>query len=149
MQIAAAQQNQIRRIDTPADVAASFALMHQLRPHLANAEEFVERWQRQTLDGYRLVGMWQDNQWVALAGYRLAENLVYGKYCYVDDLVTDAGARSGGHGHQLMNWLKAETAAQGCSQLVLDTPLTNVLGHRFYYRNGLLARALRFNHMID
>jgi hypothetical protein len=32
---------------------------------------------------------------------------------------------------------------------VLDTPLTNVLGHRFYYRNGLLARALRFNHMID
>jgi hypothetical protein len=27
---------------------------------------------------------------------------------------------------------------------VLDTPLSNVLGHRFYYRNGLLAGALRF-----
>jgi hypothetical protein len=27
---------------------------------------------------------------------------------------------------------------------VLDTPLANVLGHRFYYRNGLLARSIRF-----
>ena len=40
--------------------------------------------------------------------------------------------------------LKREAAALGCAKLVLDTPLTNVLGHRFYYRNGLLASALRF-----
>jgi hypothetical protein len=28
---------------------------------------------------------------------------------------------------------------------VLDTGLDNVFAHRFYYRQGLLARALRFS----
>jgi hypothetical protein len=31
---------------------------------------------------------------------------------------------------------------------VLDTPLTNSLGHRFYFRNGMLATSLRFNMAI-
>ncbi|ABF10311.1 GNAT superfamily N-acetyltransferase [Cupriavidus metallidurans] len=144
-----AEQIEIRGIDTPGDVAAAFPLMHQLRPHLQDADELVTRWQRQTGDGYRLVGLWNDGPLVALAGYRYAENLVYGPYCYVDDLVTDAAARSGGYGQMLMDWLKTKAHAQGCARLVLDTPLDNVLGHRFYYRNGLLARALRFNYVFD
>ncbi len=143
------EQIQIRRIDTPVGVAAAYPLMRQLRPHLADAGELVTRWERQIGDGYHMVGLWDGDRLAALAGYRISENLVYGLHCYVDDLVTDADARSGGYGHRLMDWLKAETAAVGCKRLVLDTPLTNVLGHRFYYRNGLLASALRFNYMID
>jgi hypothetical protein len=42
-----------------------------------------------------------------------------------------------------------EGQALGCARLVLDTPLTNVLGHRFYYRNGLLATALRFGQTLS
>lgn len=30
-----------------------------------------------------------------------------------------------------------------CARLVLDTPLSNSLGHRFYFRCGLLATVLR------
>jgi GNAT superfamily N-acetyltransferase len=145
----AAGQIQIRRIDTADDVAACFPLMRQLRPHLKDADELVTRWLRQTRDGYGMAGLWDEGRLVALAGYRYAENLVYGPYCYVDDLVTDADARSGGYGQKLMDWLKAQARAQGCGRLVLDTPLDNVLGHRFYYRNGLLARALRFNYTVD
>ncbi|MNT19214.1 hypothetical protein D3C72_1544650 [compost metagenome] len=48
-----------------------------------------------------------------------------------------------------MDRLKAEARAAGCRKLVLDTPLTNVLGHRFYYRNGLLASALRFYYVLE
>jgi hypothetical protein len=47
-----------------------------------------------------------------------------------------------------MERLKAEGRARGCVKLVLDTPLTNTLGHRFYYRHGLLATALRFNMLL-
>ena len=139
----------IRRLETAEEVAAAFPLMQHLRPHLTDAAELVTRWRRQTGDGYHLAGLWDDGALVALAGYRLADNLIVGQHLYVDDLVTDAHARSGGYGRRLMDWLKAETAAAGCTQLVLDTPLTNVLGHRFYYRNGLLARALRFYFPID
>ncbi len=38
-----------------------------------------------------------------------------------------------------------EGRSLGCKKLVLDTGLDNALAHRLYYRQGLLAQALRFN----
>ena len=134
----------IRPIEDEAALRACFPVMHQLRPHLADADELVARWRRQIEEGYRLIAVWREGVPVALAGYRVQENLVYGRFLYVDDLVTDANLRSSGLGNVLMDHLKAETQRLGCVRLVLDTPLSNVLGHRFYYRNGLLAGALRF-----
>lgn len=134
----------IRPVQDEADVIACFPVMQQLRPHLVDADELVARWRRQSQDGYHLAALWQEGAVVALAGYRVQENLIHGRFFYVDDLVTSATARSQGHGECLMDFLKAEARRLDCDRLTLDTPLDNVLGHRFYYRNGLLARALRF-----
>ncbi len=132
-----------------AEIGACFDLMRQLRPHLTSVEEFVERWRRQSADGYRILAVWSDGGANpgprALAGYRITENLVHGKFLYVDDLVADRSERSRGHGARLLDRLKEEGRALGCKKLVLDTGLDNVLAHRFYYRQGLLAAALRFN----
>ncbi|WP_297927415.1 GNAT family N-acetyltransferase [Metallibacterium sp.] len=122
-----------------------YPLMAQLRPHLATEDEFVDRWRRQVADGYRLLALLDGPRVIALAGFRVQENLVYGRFLYVDDLVTDGALRGGGHGEQLMTRLKKEARILGCDRLVLDTPLDNSLGHRFYFRNGLLAASLRFN----
>jgi ribosomal protein S18 acetylase RimI-like enzyme len=128
-----------------ADIGVCYELMRQLRPHLVSAEEFVARWRRQTADGYRILALWSDKEPCALAGYRITENLVHGRFLYVDDLVADKGARGRGYGARLLDKLKAEGQARGCRKLVLDTGLDNALAHRFYYRQGLLAQALRFN----
>jgi GNAT superfamily N-acetyltransferase len=135
----------ILSIESEVDVAACFPLMRQLRPHLVSEQEFVARWRRQTLVGYRLIALRQEGRLVALAGFRLQENLVHGVYFYVDDFVTDENVRGSGYGRLLMDHLKSEARRSGCARLVLDTPLTNMLGHRFYFRHGLLARALRFS----
>ena len=45
--------------------------------------------------------------------------------------------------------IAAEQERLGCGRPVLDTALDNVLAHRFYYRQSLLARALRFSRDID
>jgi ribosomal protein S18 acetylase RimI-like enzyme len=135
----------VRFVDTEAEVATCYELMRQLRPHLVSEQNFVERWRRQTAVGYRLLAIWQDQRPVALAGYRIQDNLMHGRHFYVDDLVTDAALRSGGYGRILMERLIAEGRALNCTKLILDTPLTNTLGHRFYYRQGLLATSLRFN----
>ena len=128
-----------------AELGACYELMRQLRPHLKSQEDFIARWRRQSADGYRIVALWAERGPVALAGYRIAENLVHGKVLYVDDLVADHTARSRGHGAQLLNRLKEDGRALGCNKLVLDTGLDNFLAHRFYFRQGLLAQALRFN----
>ncbi|WP_451979535.1 GNAT family N-acetyltransferase [Azospirillum endophyticum] len=123
--------------------------MRQLRPHLSSEDEFVSRWRRQIAAGYRLLALWQADGPTALAGFRLQDNLVHGVHFYVDDLVTDEKARSTGAGRLMMDRLKSEARRSGCTRLVLDTPLTNMLGHRFYFRHGLLARALRFSIDLD
>lgn len=137
-------QPNLRAVESDAQAASCYGLMRQLRPHLASQAEFVERWRRQAAAGYRLLALWQGATPVALAGFRVQFNLVHGLHLYVDDLVTDESARSNGHGKALMERLEAEGRAYGCTKLVLDTPLSNTLGHRFYYRQGLLATALRF-----
>lgn len=131
--------------ETAADARRCYPLMKQLRPHLASEDEFVERWKRQTADGYKLLMLMDGAEPAALGGYRVQENLVYGRFLYVDDLVSDASVRSSGLGSRLMDCLKAETKAQGCEKLVLDTALSNSLGQRFYFRNGLLSTAMRFS----
>jgi ribosomal protein S18 acetylase RimI-like enzyme len=131
-------------VDDEKTVDGCFALMRQLRPHLSGPEEFLARWRRQAGDGYRLVAVHRDGRPAALAGFRVQENLMHGRHLYVDDLVTDEAQRSAGLGERLMSHLLSIGREQGCARLVLDTALSNVLGHRFYYRQGLLASALRF-----
>ncbi len=132
-----------------AQVGACFALMRQLRPHLVSVEDFAARWRRQSADGYRILALWSARGPHALAGYRFTENLVHGRFLYVDDLVCEETERGCGHGARLLDRLKAEGRAHGCAKLVLDTALDNARGHRFYYRQGLLARALRFSQPLS
>ncbi|MFD0985873.1 GNAT family N-acetyltransferase [Methyloligella solikamskensis] len=138
----------LRFAETEEEVAQCFPVMRQLRPHLSCEDEFVERWRRQRSAGYRLLALWDDRKPVALAGFRVQENLIFGPHLYVDDLVTDAENRGGGAGRLLMDRLKAEGRRLGFERLILDTPLSNALGHRFYFREGLLARALKFSFLL-
>jgi GNAT superfamily N-acetyltransferase len=138
----------LRHVESDHEAAACFPVMALLRPHLANAEELAARVARQREAGYRVLAAWRDGTPLALAGYRVEENLIHGRFVYVDDLVTAESERRGGLGARLLDAVTAEGRGLGCHRLVLDTGLDNVLAHRFYYRQGLLARALRFSREI-
>ncbi|VCU72046.1 Acetyltransferase (GNAT) family protein [Pigmentiphaga humi] len=131
-------------IDSDGDYQACFGVMRELRPHLADAAAFAAQARRQGRQGYRLLAAWQDDQVKALAGYRLQESLLYGRFLYVDDLVTAADTRRHGLGGKLIDALREEARGQGCAYLVLDTALGNALGQRFYFRQGLLAAGMHF-----
>ncbi|MDB6079776.1 MAG: putative acetyltransferase [Akkermansiaceae bacterium] len=135
----------IRHAENEKEVLRCHPLMRQLRPRLGSAEEFLQRWHSQARGGYRLLVRWLGAEPVALAGYRLTESLIHGRHLYVDDLVSEATTRGQGHGAELLRYLKAEARDRGCEQLVLDSGLSNVLAHRFYYREGLLGEALHFS----
>src|SRR5262245_60488217 len=105
----------VRKAVTDDDVGACFTVMQQLRSHLT-LERYVEMVARMhTNEGYELAYIEEDGRVAAVAGYRFME-LLYtnGKILYVDDLVTDENARSRGHGHALMTWLKDEALRNGC-----------------------------------
>jgi ribosomal protein S18 acetylase RimI-like enzyme len=137
-------QLRLSLIDSDEDYLASFAVMRELRPHLPDVATFTAQARRQAAQGYRLLAAWQDGQVKALAGYRLQENLLYGRFLYVDDLVAAADARRHGLGARLIDALREEARKQDCKHFVLDTALGNSLGQRFYFRQGLLATGMHF-----
>ncbi|WP_189530964.1 GNAT family N-acetyltransferase [Paludibacterium paludis] len=126
-------------------IAASFPLMRELRPHLNTPEEYVEQILRQQASGYHLLLAWRDGVVTGLAGYREQENLVYGRFLYIDDLVTLPSLRGAGLGARLLAACQEEAARRGCRKLVLDTRRDNVLAQRFYFRNGMLPHVMRFS----
>lgn len=128
--------NSIHLADTDAQILACFPVMQTLRPALER-ESFVARVRRQQANGYRLA--WRESAGlpVAAAGFRITENLAWGRHLYVDDLVTLETHRSQGHGAVLLAWLFRQAAAQGCAELHLDSGLQRTETHRFYRREGM------------
>ena len=135
----------LRHAETDGEITACFPTMHELRPHLADAAELVERVRRQRDEaGYRLLVAWRGEAAIGLAGYRVQEMLVAGRFIYVDDLVVRSAERRGRLGARLLDAVSEEGKRLDCPRLVLDTAIDNSLGQRFYFRYGMLAKALRF-----
>lgn len=134
----------LRHAETDGDIAACFAVLRQLRPPLEDAAELVGRVRRQQEAGYRLLAAWDGARVVGAAGYRLQENLIRGRFVYVDDLVVLEEARRFGLGARLLEEVARLGRAAGCVWLTLDTALGNTLAQRFYFRQGLLATGLHF-----
>lgn len=129
--------HQIRRATSDHDIQRCWPVVQQLRPHLT-ADALLAAARRMEPHGYCLVYIEDEQQTVrAVAGYRITEMLRTGPLLVVDDLVTDADARSAGHGRALMAWLMAEARAAGCTMLELDSGVQRHRAHRFYFREGM------------
>ena len=123
---------------------ASFNLMRVLRPHVAAPANYVAQLLRQTAQGYRLLAAWDAGQVVGLAGYRELENLLYGRFIYVDDLVVHPDLQRSGLGA-----VRVEAVQRGSTHFVLDTGLHTPLAQRFYFRQGLLAHGMHFTQSLQ
>jgi ribosomal protein S18 acetylase RimI-like enzyme len=137
-----------QHLDDPQALAASFALMGVLRPHLNDQDRYVAQLVRQVEQGYRLLAAQEGERLVGLAGYRELENLLYGRFIYVDDLVVSPQLQRSGVGAQLLSAVREQAVQRDCDHLVLDTGLHMPLAQRFYFRQGLLARGMHFTQSL-
>ncbi|TAL99672.1 MAG: GNAT family N-acetyltransferase, partial [Pusillimonas sp.] len=68
----------LRHAETDEELRACFDVMHELRPRLPDASDFLTRVKRmRQAKGYRLLAVWQLDMPVALAGYEVSENLIH------------------------------------------------------------------------
>lgn len=133
----------IRIATTDSEIAACYPVMRELRPHVAE-DQFLSRVRSQQEKGYRLAFAEQSDGVVAVAGFRVGENLAWGRFLYVDDLVTSSFHRSKGFGSNLLHWLREFAARNDCLQMHLDSGIQRKDAHRFYQREGLSVTSLHF-----
>lgn len=133
----------IRLATTDSEIAACYPVMRELRPHLAESD-FLPRVRGLQQTGFRLAFVEQPEGVVAVTGFRLGENLAWGRFLYVDDLVTLPAHRSNGLGAALLAWLREYAESQGCQQLHLDSGIQRKDAHRFYQREDMSVSGYHF-----
>ncbi|MBC7447800.1 MAG: GNAT family N-acetyltransferase [Hymenobacteraceae bacterium] len=134
----------IIRAETDEQIQSTFAVMHQLRPHLS-AETYVATIRDLMAHvGYQLAALTDDGQVRAVAGYHLTRMLYCDRILVLDDFVTDERVRSHGYGRQLLTWLKEEGRAAGCTELHLISNVKREGAHRFYFREDFSITAFHF-----
>jgi GNAT superfamily N-acetyltransferase len=137
----------IRIAATAAELRRCHAVMAELRPHVT-AREFVTRVRRLRAQGYRVAYLTANGAVAAVAGYRFLENFAWGRFLYVDDLVTAERCRSRGHGRELLAWLVAQARAHNCDQLHLDSGVQRFGAHRFYLQNRMDITSHHFSRKL-
>jgi GNAT superfamily N-acetyltransferase len=137
--------NQISIATSMQEISDCFPVMSELRPHLSQAEFITQVRRQQEQCHYRLGYLQADESIEAVAGFRLSESLAWGKFLYVDDLVTRSvrvafalrNRRSNGYGSILFNWLLEYARSNGCQQLALDSGVQRFASHRFYLQQRM------------
>ena len=117
--------------------------MSYLRPHVA-AGEFVPRVQAQQAEGFQLAYVEDQDEVVAVAGFRVMEMLATGRTMYVDDLVTDETRRSRGYGKAMLEWLQVRAREEDCQTFSLDSGTHRQEAHAFYFRERMRVTSFHF-----
>lgn len=122
---------ELQRLSSQDDLVRSFAVMHELRDHLA-LDAYLELLRAMMEEGYELWALCDDEDIKALAGIALRTNLYYGRHIWVFDLVTTSGERSKGYGEALLKQIEELGKQRGCDMVALSSGLERVDAHRFY-----------------
>src|ERR1700680_3420199 len=81
-----------------------FRVLVQLRPHI-DEDRFRLIYRAGFVEGLRFTGAFEGSTCVAVAGWRIVNTTFATRKLTIDDLVTDAAARSKGYGHALLTYL--------------------------------------------
>ena len=131
------------------EIAATWPVMHQLRPHLDAKAYLGQVLRLQAERDFELARMSVDGTVVAVAGLRFGEWLVGGRYLEIEDFVTSEECRSEGYGGQFFDWIAALGREAGCRHLRLLSGVQREAAHRFYRRKGMRLDAYYFSLDLD
>ena len=126
------------------EIRSCYPVMAELRPHVA-PDEFLLRVRRQAeIADYKLACV-ADGDVKAVAGFRISECLAWGKFLYVDDLVSKSDERSKGYGGRLFDWLVEYARRESCEQFHLDSGVQRFDAHRFYLSKRMAIECHHFS----
>ena len=133
---------------TDTEIASCWEAIFLLRPMLER-ENFVSQIKNMQKEGYNLLYIQEDNQTVAIAGYRIYSMLYCGKMLYLDDLSTLEAHRGKGYASRLLNHLKEIALTQDCVSIHLDSGPNRTIAHKLYFKEDFTISAYHFQKKVE
>ncbi len=122
----------IKEMRTKNQWREAFRVMQELRQHLDEKTylDLVEEAHQK--DMYRLYGLYDGDELVAVTGFKPMITLYYGRFVWVCDLVTSLQHRSKGYGGKLLSFVENWAVENGYQSVALSSGLQKKEAHRFY-----------------
>lgn len=139
----------IKALTEESEMPKVFSILKELRPKLSYPDFLFLYKKAHLSNGYELVFIENENEILALMGYRIIFDFVHGKHLYIDDLVTSEYQRSKGLGAKLLSYAEVVARQLNCKGLRLCTGVENKHGQRFYESNGWQARAIAYKKIVE
>ena len=138
----------IFKVSDQSELKECFSLMKELRPHLS-LQEYLAIYEKARQESkYEILALEEDDQIVALMGYRFLTDFVRGRHLYIDDLVVSEKVRSRGWGAYLLKRAEEIAKDNNCKILRLCTGVENSRGMKFYESNAWVKRAYAYTKKI-
>lgn len=119
-----------KELTTEAEWRAAYPVMYELRP--VDEDQYIAYLREMADEGYRLFGLYEDDDLVSLGGVRISTTLYHGRHVWVYDLVTREDRRSEGHGKELLSFIEQWATDRDCAVIELASGLWRDDAHRFY-----------------
>ena len=126
----------IKTLKTYDEIAQSFDVFLELRPHLTSKKNFVAQVMEQRKESYEIIAIEEDQELVACIGFRFLTTLAWGKILYIDDLITKEKTRGKGYGKILLDYVIQISKEHLCKEVHLDTGYTRHAAHKVYLKQG-------------
>ncbi len=120
-------------------------LTQQLNPN-KSAEE-LKHLQKCMFDlpRYKCFGLFEGEKLIALSSCWLTIKLYSGKQLELDNVIVDGKYQSKGIGNILLNHIENWAKSIDCESVELNTYVTNIRSHKFYYNQGYQISGYHFH----
>ncbi|MFQ3544320.1 GNAT family N-acetyltransferase [Halobacillus rhizosphaerae] len=122
----------IAELQSHDEILLAFPVMSQLRPHLNESTYLDLVTEAKQRDMYKLFALYDQQEIVAVTGFKPMITLYYGRFVWVCDLVTSERKRSSGYGEKLLTFVHKWAEENGYESVALSSGLNRSEAHRFY-----------------
>lgn len=122
----------IRELQTLEDILEAYPVMWELRTHLSEQSYLDLVKEAREKDSYKIIALYDQDEIVAIVGFKPMITLYYGRFVWVCDLVTSQTRRSKGYGETLLSYVHEWAKSNKYECVALSSGLQREGAHRFY-----------------
>ena len=134
---------EIRELHSKEEMLDNLTILQQMYDHLTK-ENYSQMLDQMLPHNYGQIAAFLDGKCVGVSGFWVHTKLWTGRILEMDNVVVSEEKRSIGIGQKMTDFLVEKAKNLDCKKIVLDAFVGNYKAHKFYFKNGFIAKGFHF-----
>ncbi|HLT42263.1 MAG TPA: GNAT family N-acetyltransferase [Sphingobacteriaceae bacterium] len=138
----------VRIIDAK-EIFTILPLLQKLGNYLVPEATLKERLLEMTQQNYECLGVYRTNVLIGICGLWFQTRHYAGRSIEMDHLIIDDAYRSNGIGKIIVDFVTDYAKKKLCNWIELNSYVNNFSSHKFFYKQGFVAKGFHFIKELD